>query len=92
MLVTTADLWEPRPGTLLCWDLSAPAHGAPAELSLNQRNHLAGAMAGAPTVWLAAAFDVDAVPPSARDEASGERIERLARTARELLAELETLR
>ena len=39
-----------------------------------------------------AAFDVDAVPPSARDEASGERIERLARTARELLAELETLR
>ncbi len=59
MLVTTADLWEPRPGTLLRWDLSAPAHGAPAELSLNQRNHLAGAMAGAPTVWLAAAFDVD---------------------------------
>ena len=59
MLVTTADLWEPRPGTLLRWDLSAPAHGAPSELSLNQRNHLAGAMAGAPTVWLAAAFDVD---------------------------------
>ncbi|NGN93252.1 peptide synthase [Nocardioides sp. KC13] len=59
MLVTTADLWEPRPGTLLRWDVSAPAHGAPAELSLNQRNHLAGAMAGAPTVWLAAAFDVD---------------------------------
>jgi hypothetical protein len=59
MLVTTADLWEPQPGTLLRWDLSAPARGAPAELSLNQRNHLAGAMAGAPTVWLAAAFDVD---------------------------------
>lgn len=59
MLVTTADLWAPRPGTLLRWDLSAPPHGAPAELSLNQRNHLAGAMAGAPTVWLAAAFDVD---------------------------------
>jgi hypothetical protein len=59
MLVTTADLWEPRPGTLLRWDLSAPAHGAPAELSLNQRNHLAGAMAGAPTVWLTATFDVD---------------------------------
>lgn len=59
MLVTTADLWEARPGTLLRWDISAPAHGTPAELSLNQRNHLAGAMAGAPTVWLAAAFDVD---------------------------------
>ncbi|MER7556613.1 condensation domain-containing protein [Nocardioides sp. NPDC126508] len=59
MLVTTADLWAPRPGTLLRWDLSAPQHGAPAELSLNQRNHLAGAMAGAQTVWLAAAFDVD---------------------------------
>lgn len=59
MLVTTADLWEPRPGTLLRWDISAPAHGAPAELSLNQRNHLAAAMAGAPTVWLAAAFDVE---------------------------------
>ena len=59
MLVTTADLWAPRPGTLLRWDLSAPRRGAPAELSLNQRNHLAGAMAGQPTVWLAAAFDVD---------------------------------
>ncbi|GGU31126.1 condensation domain-containing protein [Nocardioides albus] len=59
MLVTTADLWEPRPGTLLRWDLSATAHGVPADLSLNQRNHLAGAMAGAPTVWLAAALDVD---------------------------------
>lgn len=59
MLVTTADLWEPRPGTLLRWDLSAPRSGAPAELSLNQRNHLAGAMAGHPTVWLAAAFDVE---------------------------------
>ncbi|GGR39334.1 hypothetical protein J2S40_002047 [Nocardioides luteus] len=59
MLVTTADLWEPRPGTLLRWDVSAPGHGAPAGLSLNQRNHLAGALAGAPTVWLAAAFDVE---------------------------------
>lgn len=59
MLVTTADLWEPRPGTLLRWDVSAPSSGAPATLSLNQRNHLAGATAGAPTVWLAAAFDVD---------------------------------
>lgn len=59
MLVTTADLWEPRPGTLLSWGVSAPAHGVPAELSLNQRNHLVGALTGAPTVWLAAAFDVD---------------------------------
>ncbi|MFE7225717.1 condensation domain-containing protein [Nocardioides sp. NPDC057577] len=59
MLVTTADLWAPRPGTLLRWDLAAPGRGAPAELSLNQRNHLAGATAGAPTVWLAAAFDVE---------------------------------
>ena len=39
-----------------------------------------------------AAFDLDAVPPSARDDASEARIERLARTARELLAELEALR
>ncbi|MEI7056908.1 condensation domain-containing protein [Nocardioides sp. CCNWLW239] len=59
MRVTTADLWDPRPGTLLSWDVSAPAHGVPAELSLNQRNHLVGALAGTPTVWLAAAFDVD---------------------------------
>ncbi|MGH3351823.1 MAG: condensation domain-containing protein, partial [Nocardioides sp.] len=59
MLVTTADLWEPRPGTLLRWEISAPRRGTPAELSLNQRNHLAGAMAGQPTVWLAAAFEVD---------------------------------
>ena len=40
-----------------------------------------------------AAFDVEAVPPSAgREGADRERIERLTRTARELLAELETLR
>ncbi|GAA1915647.1 GntR family transcriptional regulator [Nocardioides hwasunensis] len=37
-----------------------------------------------------AAFDVEAVPPSARD--GDGRLERLARTARELLAEIETLR
>jgi GntR family transcriptional regulator len=40
-----------------------------------------------------AAFDVESVPPSARDrDGDDQRIQRLARTARELLAELERLR
>lgn len=40
-----------------------------------------------------AAFDVDAVPPSAQQHDAGdERIDRLTRTARELLGELEQLR
>jgi GntR family transcriptional regulator len=38
------------------------------------------------------AFDVDAVPPAVREDTGDERIERLARTARDLLAELEQLR
>lgn len=59
MRVTTADLWAPLPGTLLRWDAAAEGRGVPAALSLNQRNHLAGAAAGQPAVWLAAAFDVD---------------------------------
>lgn len=58
MRVTTADLWEPAPGRLLRWDVTADDRGSPAALSLNQRNHLAGALAGAAPVWLAAAFDV----------------------------------
>ena len=39
-----------------------------------------------------ATFDVEAAPPSARDEPGDERLDRLARTARELLAEVEALR
>lgn len=39
-----------------------------------------------------AAFDVEAVPSPVRDEVADERIARLTRTARDLLAELETLR
>jgi len=59
MQVTTADLWAPAPGTLLTWEVTAAGAGTPVPLTLNQRNHLAGAAVGAPTVWLAAAFDVD---------------------------------
>ena len=59
MRVTTADLWSPEPGRLLRWDVRATDPGRPTSLSLNQRNHLAGADAGEATVWLAAAFDVD---------------------------------
>jgi hypothetical protein len=60
MLVTTADLWEPGPGAVISWDVapgSVPPR--PIDLSLNQRNHLAGALLGEPSVWLAATFDVD---------------------------------
>lgn len=59
MQVTTADLWSPAPGTVLRWDVTASSAGTPTALSLNQRNHLAGALAGEAPVWLAAAFDVD---------------------------------
>ncbi|MEX0427141.1 hypothetical protein AB3X52_05870 [Nocardioides sp. DS6] len=59
MQVTTADLWEPAPGTILRWDVKAGGSGTPAVLSLNQRNHLAGAMAGEASVWLAGAFDTE---------------------------------
>lgn len=59
MRLTTADLWDPAPGTLLRWEVHADGPGVPATLSLNQRNHLSAAGAGAPSVWLAAAFDVD---------------------------------
>jgi GntR family transcriptional regulator len=39
-----------------------------------------------------ATFDVEAVTPSARDEPGDDRLDRLERTARELLAEVEALR
>ncbi|MET0821878.1 MAG: condensation domain-containing protein [Aeromicrobium sp.] len=60
MLVTSADLWEPAPGTVVSWQV-APGRTAPrlVDLSLNQRNHLAAAVEGEPSVWLAAVFDVD---------------------------------
>jgi hypothetical protein len=60
MLVTAADLWEPEPGTVVSWHVApGPATPRPVDLSLNQRNHLAGAVTGEPSVWLAAVFDVD---------------------------------
>jgi hypothetical protein len=60
MLVTAADLWEPDPGTVVSWRIApGPLPPRPVDLSLNQRNHLAAAVAGEPSVWLAAVFDVD---------------------------------
>ena len=59
MRLTTADLWESAPGTVLRWDVVPTGRPAPAALSLNQRNHLAAAASGEAAVWLAAAFDVD---------------------------------
>ncbi len=60
MLVTSADLWTPAPGTVVSWDVEP---GVPprrrVDLSLNQRNHLAAAVAGEPSVWMAAGFDVE---------------------------------
>jgi hypothetical protein len=60
MLVTSADLWAPAPGTVVSWQVEAAGgHARPVDLSLNQRNHLHAALAGEPSVWMAAAFDVD---------------------------------
>lgn len=59
MLVTTADHWQPRPGTVVSWDVTAAGSPHEVRLSLNQRNHVDAFLAGEPSVWLAAAFDVD---------------------------------
>jgi hypothetical protein len=59
--VVSADLWEPAPGRLVTWDVT-PGAGrvpAPVRLTYNQHNHLLGADAGEPSVWITAAFDVD---------------------------------
>jgi len=59
--VVSADLWEPAPGRVVTWDVR-PGPGsvpAPAVPTFNQRNHLLGAAAGEPSVWITAAFDVD---------------------------------
>ncbi|WP_454858894.1 hypothetical protein [Promicromonospora soli] len=61
MRVVSAELWEPAPGRVVTWDvLPGAAHApAPAPMTYNQRNHLLGAAAGEPSVWITAAFDVD---------------------------------
>jgi hypothetical protein len=60
MLVTAADLWEPAPGAVVSWQVApGPVAPRPIDLTLNQRNHLAAAAAGEPSVWLAAVFEVD---------------------------------
>jgi hypothetical protein len=59
--VVSADLWEPAPGQVCIWEV-LPGTGlapAPAPITFNQRNHLLGAAAGEPSVWITAAFDVD---------------------------------
>lgn len=72
MRVLSADLWEPAPGRVLTWDVTPAAGRAPvpATLTYNQRNHLLGAAAGEPSVWITAAFDVDGpVDPGALEAA-----------------------
>ncbi|MCP2264238.1 condensation domain-containing protein [Promicromonospora thailandica] len=61
MRLASADLWEPAPGRVVTWDVRPGRDRAPvpAPLTFNQRNHLLGAAAGEPSVWIAAAFDVD---------------------------------
>ena len=61
MRVVSADLWEPAPGQVVTWDVLPGAEPAPvpASMTYNQRNHLLGAVAGEPSVWITAAFDVD---------------------------------
>ncbi len=61
MRVVSADLWAPAPGEVVTWDV-LPGAGRvplPAPLTFNQRNHLRGADAGEPSVWITAAFEVD---------------------------------
>ncbi|MBA8809584.1 hypothetical protein [Promicromonospora sukumoe] len=72
MRVLSADLWEPAPGQILTWDVTPSAGSAPvpAVPTYNQRNHLLGAAAGEPSVWITAAFDVDGpVAPGALEAA-----------------------
>ena len=72
MRVVSADLWEPAPGRLVLWDVRPGADQvpAPAPMTYNQRNHLLGADAGEPSVWITAAFDVDGpVDPGALEDA-----------------------
>jgi hypothetical protein len=59
--VLSADLWAPAPGQVVTWDVTPRAGHAPtpAMPTYNQRNHLLGAHAGEPSVWITAAFDVD---------------------------------
>jgi hypothetical protein len=59
--VVSADLWEPAPGRVVTWDVLPGVERAPvpAPMTYNQRNHLLGAVAGEPSVWITAAFDVD---------------------------------
>ncbi|MFD2792727.1 hypothetical protein ACFS27_04105 [Promicromonospora vindobonensis] len=61
MRVVSAELWEPAPGRVVTWDVlpGGTLPPAPASLTYNQRNHLLGAAAGEPSVWITAAFDVD---------------------------------
>ncbi|NPC96346.1 condensation domain-containing protein [Nocardioides sp. zg-DK7169] len=59
MRVTTADAWQPAPGAVHAWHVAPPGTGGTrVALSADQRNHLSAAAAGAPSVWLTAAFDV----------------------------------
>lgn len=61
MRVTSADLWQVEPGEVMAWTAVPDVTAAPepAGLSVNQRNHLAGAAAGERAVWLAACFELD---------------------------------
>ncbi|PUB24529.1 condensation domain-containing protein [Promicromonospora sp. AC04] len=61
MRVVSADLWAPAPGEVVTWDVRPGAGRVPqpAPLTFNQRNHLLGADAGEPSVWITAAFEVD---------------------------------
>lgn len=60
MLVTTADHWDLAPGTVVSWTVD-PAGGPhrTVDLAPHQVDHLAGALAGEPSVWMVAALDVD---------------------------------
>ncbi|WP_020013867.1 hypothetical protein [Promicromonospora sukumoe] len=61
MRVLSADLWAPAPGQVITWDVTPRPGFVPtsATPTYNQRNHLLGAHAGEPSVWITAAFDVD---------------------------------
>ncbi|MDR6173872.1 hypothetical protein QE364_003570 [Nocardioides zeae] len=62
MHVTAADGWRLPAGPVRRWTLRPAAVGEPVVLSVNQRNHLAGVVAGQPSVWLAADLPAGSVP------------------------------
>lgn len=83
------------PATAALADLLGVAVGAPLLLLEGRTTDSEGRVLAEFSTWHRgdlAAFDVESVPPTVRSDTTDERLDRLARTARQLLEELESLR